>query len=154
MQTRRSARLAAEAEAEAASRAGSALYHAVLFSPDLSLELWPSLDRTSKVALRCVSRAMRSQVDASIEVVASPSSGFTAAELTAVLLRWPSVRDLTLLAVSGAELAPLATASVAGLTSLTVRQVGRMGAWHAHADPSHACSSCVESGRLPAMHPA
>jgi hypothetical protein len=120
-------------------------YHAVLLSPDLFGELFPWLDRTSKAALRCVSRAMRSQVDGSIKVVASPASGFSPDSLTAALVRWPAVRDLTLLAVTGAaswhaqaSLQPLATASLAGLTSLTVRQVGTthgracMGVWRAY----------------------
>jgi hypothetical protein len=106
-----------------------------------------SLGRASKVALRCVSVAMRSLVDASVEVVASPGLGFSAAELTAALVRWPGVRDLTLLAVSdagvmsgAAQLQPLATASLAGLTSLTVRQVGAL---HALSMP---CSRCMAVG--------
>ncbi|KAG1655906.1 hypothetical protein FOA52_009848 [Chlamydomonas sp. UWO 241] len=101
----------------------TAACHAVIFSPDLSPQLLLSLDRASKVALRCVNRAMRSQVDASIKVVASPVSGFSADVLSAALVRWSGMHDLTLLAVSDdADLEPLATASLAGLTSLTVRQ--------------------------------
>ncbi|KAG1662169.1 hypothetical protein FOA52_006388 [Chlamydomonas sp. UWO 241] len=101
----------------------TAAYHAVLFSPDLSPELFPSLDRASKVALRCVNKAMRSQVDASIKVVASPVSGTSPDALIAALVRWPGMHDLTLFAVRSADdLAPLATASLAGLTSLTMRQ--------------------------------
>jgi hypothetical protein len=127
--------------------AATAAYHAVLMSPDLFGELFPWLDRASKAALRSVSVAMRSQVDGSIKVVASPASGCSADSLSAALVCWPAVRDLTLLAVSDAsELQPLATSSLAGLTSLTVRQVGgaangRMAllAWrpaaHAHATP-------------------
>ncbi|KAG1662177.1 hypothetical protein FOA52_006397 [Chlamydomonas sp. UWO 241] len=84
--------------------AAAVAYHAVLFSPDLwALELFPWLDRASKVALRCVNKAMRSQVDASIEVVASPVSGFTPDALSAALVRWSGMHDLTLFAVSGAE---------------------------------------------------
>ncbi|KAG1666574.1 hypothetical protein FOA52_000541 [Chlamydomonas sp. UWO 241] len=115
MQTRHAARMAAEEVAAAASAA-------VLFSPDLWMVLWPSLDRASKVALRSVNRAIRGQVDGLIEVVASPVSGFSADALSAALRLWPRTRDLTLLGVSDASvLAPLETAS-AGLTSLTVRQ--------------------------------
>ncbi|KAG1655490.1 hypothetical protein FOA52_008961 [Chlamydomonas sp. UWO 241] len=66
---------------------------------------------------------MRSQVDASIQVVASPVSGFSPDALSAALVRWSGMRDLTLFAVSGTDdLAPLATASLTGLTSLTVSQ--------------------------------
>ncbi|KAG1662176.1 hypothetical protein FOA52_006396 [Chlamydomonas sp. UWO 241] len=104
--------------------AATVAYDAVLFSPDLfETELFPWLDRASKVALRCVNRAMRSQVDASIEVVASPASGFSPDALIAALVRWSEMRDMTLFAVWGADdLVPLATASLAGLTSLTVRE--------------------------------
>ncbi|KAG1665297.1 hypothetical protein FOA52_015874 [Chlamydomonas sp. UWO 241] len=117
------ARMAALEASMAAPLAGSASCHAVLSSPDLWLVLWPSLDRVSKVALRGVSKGMRSQVDASIKVVASPASGFSPSALSAALVHWHAVHDLKLLAVSGAaDLAPLATASLAGLTSLTVRQ--------------------------------
>ncbi|KAG1670670.1 hypothetical protein FOA52_010945 [Chlamydomonas sp. UWO 241] len=99
--------------------------HAVLFFADLFMSLWPWLDRASKQALRCVNGAMRSQVDASIKVVTSPSSRFSAAQLIHALSNWPGVRDLTLLGVSGdSDLQPLATVSLAGLTSLTVRQAG------------------------------
>ncbi|KAG1659809.1 hypothetical protein FOA52_002145 [Chlamydomonas sp. UWO 241] len=84
----------------------------------------PSLDRASKVAMRCVSRTMRSLVDASIEALSSPASGFSPDALTAALVRWSGVHDLTLLKVSStADLVPLATASLSGLTNLTVRQV-------------------------------
>ncbi|KAG1662175.1 hypothetical protein FOA52_006395 [Chlamydomonas sp. UWO 241] len=100
-----------------------AVYHAVLFSPYLAPKLLSSLDRARKVALRCVNKAMRSQVDASIKVVASPASGCSPDVLIAALVRWSGMRDLTLLAVRGADdLAPLATASLPGLTSLTVRE--------------------------------
>ncbi|KAG1671538.1 hypothetical protein FOA52_011258 [Chlamydomonas sp. UWO 241] len=72
---------------------------------------------------------MRAQVDGCIKVVASPAS-FTAAELAIALLNWPAVRDLTLLGVSDASvLASLSTASLAGLTSLTVRQAQQTEAW-------------------------
>ncbi|KAG1673876.1 hypothetical protein FOA52_012901 [Chlamydomonas sp. UWO 241] len=100
----------------------TAAYHAVLFSPDLAPKLLSSLDRASKVALRCVNKAMRSQVDASIVVVASPASGFSPVALSAALVRWGGMHDLTLLAASGTDLAPLATATLAGLTNVTVRQ--------------------------------
>ncbi|KAG1670672.1 hypothetical protein FOA52_010947 [Chlamydomonas sp. UWO 241] len=103
--------------------------HAVLFSADLFTALWPWLDRASKQALRCVNWAMRVQVDASIVAVAIPSSGLSAAQLTQALSNWPGVRDLTLLAArpAASDLQPLATASLAGLTSLTVRQARRQG---------------------------
>ncbi|KAG1656433.1 hypothetical protein FOA52_006975 [Chlamydomonas sp. UWO 241] len=101
----------------------TAACHAVFFSPDLSPQLLSSLDRASKVALRCVSKAMRIQVDASIKVVASPVSGFSADALSAALVRWSGMHDLTLLGVSGtADLVPLATASLAGLRRLTMRE--------------------------------
>ena len=154
---------AAQLAADEADQAATAAYHAVLLSPDLFGELFPSLDTASKVALRGVNRAMRSQVDASIEIVASPASGLSPDSLTHALSTWPAVRDLTLLAVRyTSDLVPLATTSVAGLTSLTVRQVGctRMGAWHRmhgtpmlrmHAThPSHTCSSRIEPWRVPA----
>ncbi|KAG1673103.1 hypothetical protein FOA52_013173 [Chlamydomonas sp. UWO 241] len=86
-------------------------------------QLWRWLDANSKVALRVVSKGMRSLVDGAVQVVASPRSGASAIDLTSALLRWPGVRDLTLLHVSSAtDLTPLSTASLAGLTSLTVRQ--------------------------------
>ncbi|KAG1676481.1 hypothetical protein FOA52_002301 [Chlamydomonas sp. UWO 241] len=85
--------------AEAAAATEKA--HAVLFSPDLWLQqLWRWLDRDSKAALRGASVAMRRQVDGSIEVVASP-------------------------ACDPADLAPLATAALARLASLTVREAPR-----------------------------
>ncbi|KAG1655907.1 hypothetical protein FOA52_009849 [Chlamydomonas sp. UWO 241] len=65
----------------------SAICHDVLFSPDLWPVLFPSLDRASKVALRCANRAMRAQVDPSIKVVASPVSGFSPDALSAALVR-------------------------------------------------------------------
>jgi hypothetical protein len=122
MQTRR-ARVATE-EADAALESASA--HAVLLSQDLwHQHLWRWLDADAKAALRVVSKGMRSQVDAAVEVVASPSTGAYENQLRSALLRWPAVRELTLLNVRDATaLAPLSTASLAGLTSLTVRQVG------------------------------
>jgi hypothetical protein len=119
MQTRRAAPVAAE---EAALDSASA--HAVLFSQDLwHQHLWMWLDPASKAALRVVSKAMRGQVDAAVEVVASPSSGASENQLRSALLRWPAVRELSLLNVSDATaLAPLSTASLAGLTSLTVSE--------------------------------
>jgi hypothetical protein len=97
----------------------------------LSLDLWGvlfpclPLDRSSKRALRSVCKTMRRLVDGSIVAVATPDGGATAGELRRALACWPAVEDLTLLNVSSAsDLAPLATASLDGLTSLTVRQVG------------------------------
>ncbi|KAG1663801.1 hypothetical protein FOA52_004359 [Chlamydomonas sp. UWO 241] len=50
-------------------------------------------------------------------------AGFTADELKSALLRWPGVRFLALLGVSDASNpVPLATASLTGLKSLTVRE--------------------------------
>jgi hypothetical protein len=99
--------------------------HAVLLSPDLFTILWPSLDGESKRALRSVTATLRSQVDALIEVVATPMLGCAATELAAALGRWPRTKDLTLHAVaSTSALAPLATASLAGLKRLAIRQVG------------------------------
>ncbi|KAG1675592.1 hypothetical protein FOA52_014180 [Chlamydomonas sp. UWO 241] len=97
---------------------------AVLFSPDLWPVLWPSLHASTKRALRGVCSAMRQQVDAAIVVVASSRAGFSPAELTGAITRWPGVRHLTLLGVCDAAstLAPLATASLADLESLTVRE--------------------------------
>jgi hypothetical protein len=119
------------------------LAHAVLFSPDLFPKVFLCLDGGSKHALRASSVAMRDQVDGCIEVVASPEEGFTGADLSRALLRWPRVRDLALLNVGKAavdipwtaaargQLQPLSTASLAGLTSLTIREVG-----NAHACPN------------------
>ncbi|KAG1666698.1 hypothetical protein FOA52_013610 [Chlamydomonas sp. UWO 241] len=102
--------------------------HAVLFSQDLLAHgLWPWLDVSSKKALRGVCSAMRRQVDVSIVVVTSPGepweAGPSAAELAAALQRWPSVTELTLMGVCNAAstLAPLATAALKRLTSLTLR---------------------------------
>jgi hypothetical protein len=110
--------------------------HAVLLSEDLFCQqLWRWLDADAKAALRVVSKGMRSLVDGAVQVVASPRSGASANDLRFALLRWPAVRDLTMFNVRGAaDLSPLSTASLAGLTSLTVREeVGachaRMGAW-------------------------
>jgi hypothetical protein len=126
------AQLAADAEA-----AATASIHAVLLSPDLFPELFQFLDRGSKAALRCASRAVCSQVDGSIETVASPASGFSDISLSATLVKFPRVHNLTLLRVgSTSDLAPLATTSLAGLKSLTVRQVGPM---QLRSRPQHAC---------------
>ncbi|KAG1654147.1 hypothetical protein FOA52_006694 [Chlamydomonas sp. UWO 241] len=112
----------------------------VLFSLDLwAQQLWRWLDRDAKVALRSVSQAMRSQVDGSIQVVVSPSAGCSGDELALALTRWPCVRHLTLLNVSGAsDLAPLSTASLAGLASLTVREAAHAEAWDMQAPSSTA----------------
>ncbi|KAG1679521.1 hypothetical protein FOA52_011122 [Chlamydomonas sp. UWO 241] len=117
MQTRRAAR-------EEAAAIDSVSVHAVLLCEDLvRQQLWRWLDADSKTALRLVCKVMRSLVDGAVQVVASPSSGASAPDLAAALRRWPAVRDLTLLNVSGAtDLSPLSTATLAGLTSLTVRE--------------------------------
>jgi hypothetical protein len=127
--------------------AATASYHAVLLSPiDLFPEVFQFLDRGSKVALRGVSRALRSQVDGTIEVLTSPV-GFSDS-LDAALERWHRVRDLTLvlaglksLAVdSASDLAPLATTtSLAGLKSLSVRQEG--GGTYIHSKMISATTS-------------
>ncbi|KAG1669385.1 hypothetical protein FOA52_004036 [Chlamydomonas sp. UWO 241] len=99
--------------------------HEVLFSPG-SLwphHIWPFLDAPTKASLRLVSKTMRSQVDGLIQAVASPGSGsFSAADLTAALLQWPSIRQPTLLNMgSVVDLQPLATTGLTGLTSLEMR---------------------------------
>jgi hypothetical protein len=83
-------------------------------------------------------------------VVTSPGepweAGPSAAELAAALRRWPGITDLTLLGVCNAAstLAPLATASLKRLTSLTLRafEVGL----HGHGSPCkrhHASAPCM-----------
>ncbi|KAG1676475.1 hypothetical protein FOA52_002295 [Chlamydomonas sp. UWO 241] len=115
--------------AAAAAAASTEKAHAVLFSPNLWLELWRWLDRDRKTALRGVSIALRGLVDESIEVVFSPACGFSPDALTTALLLWPRVAHLTLLAVSdAADLAPLATTALTRLTSLTVRKAPRAAA--------------------------
>ncbi|KAG1653648.1 hypothetical protein FOA52_002018 [Chlamydomonas sp. UWO 241] len=109
-----------------------AVCHDVLFSLDLwTQQLWPRLDGASKVAMRGVCSAMRSQVDGSrVEAVTSPASGFSGDDLSRALVRWPRTRHLTLLNVGGSfDLAPLATSSLAGLMSLTVRQAPHAATW-------------------------
>ncbi|KAG1679525.1 hypothetical protein FOA52_011126 [Chlamydomonas sp. UWO 241] len=112
--------------------------HAVLLSEDLlHQQLWRWLDADAKAALRVVSKGTRSLVDGAVQVVASPSSGASAIDLASALLRWPAVRDLTLLNVSdAASLAPLSTASLARLTSLTVREEVTDTAWDIPAPSS------------------
>ncbi|KAG1657720.1 hypothetical protein FOA52_011982 [Chlamydomonas sp. UWO 241] len=106
--------------------AATALYHAVLLSPGLFwLGLFPCLDRSSKVALRGVCGALRRQVDGAIQVLASPVAGFSPDALTAALVRWPAMKDLTLVMAvssSASDLAPLATTTRAGLKNLAVHQ--------------------------------
>ncbi|KAG1672441.1 hypothetical protein FOA52_013227 [Chlamydomonas sp. UWO 241] len=122
MRTRTAARLASEAAA--ALQTASA--REVLLSEDLfGVLLWPFLNASTKAALRGVSRAMRRLVDGLVEVVTSPSAGFSAAQLTSALMRWRGVTDLTLRGVSNATstLLPLTTATLPRLYSLTVRQV-------------------------------
>jgi hypothetical protein len=124
----------ADDEADDAERA-TALAHAVLFSVDLWLELWPWMDRGSKQALRSVNLAMRAQVEGSIGAAASPDSGFSSDALRhalATMARFPGLRDLALINVSAASgMQPLATALLSGVTSLTMRQVG-MRSMRAH----------------------
>ncbi|KAG1681003.1 hypothetical protein FOA52_009962 [Chlamydomonas sp. UWO 241] len=140
------------ADLEAVAHA-TAVAHAVLLSPDLcSQQLWRWLDRDSKIALRVVCKAMRSLVDGAVEVVTSASSSASGNELRLTLLRWPGVRHLTLLNVSNATaLDPLSAASLAGLTSLTVR--GCSPAWRsaaptvATATIQHLCGSDAPSDR-------
>jgi hypothetical protein len=143
LQTRKVARLAA-AEAAASVTASA---HAVLFSLDLWLEPWPWMDRDSKAALRGVSIAMRRLVDGSCTW---PRVELLPHEL-------PSHPRRTLQAVGDAsDLSPLATTSLARLTSLTVRQVGRWGtprappfAW-AGAWPGMLSACCARrSPRMP-----
>jgi hypothetical protein len=107
--------------------------------------LWRWLDADAKAALRVVSKGMRSQVDSAVGVVASPSSSASANDRPPAL----ACRARTLLNVSDATaLAPLSTASLAGLTSLTVREevglpCGRMGRMGAH--PMRACMARAHS---------
>ncbi|KAG1656423.1 hypothetical protein FOA52_009638 [Chlamydomonas sp. UWO 241] len=98
--------------------------HAVLLSEDLlHQQLWRWLDADAKASLRVVNKRMRSLVDGAVQVLATPSSGASANDLNSALLRWPAVRNLTLFHVSSTtDLTPLSTASLAGLTSLTVRE--------------------------------
>jgi hypothetical protein len=145
MHTRRAARVAAE-EADAALESASAREQ-VLFSEDLwTQQLWRWLDPDAKAALRAVSKGMRIQVDWAVEVLASRSSGASANELRSALLRWPAVRELTLLNVSDATaLAPLSTASLAGLTFR--QKVGTAMRMEAH--PMHG-----RMARTPSLTPA
>jgi hypothetical protein len=66
MHTRTAARLAAD-EASACELASAS----DVLSADLFGVLWPSLDASTKAALRGVGRAMRQQVDGLVEVVAA-----------------------------------------------------------------------------------
>ncbi|KAG1679520.1 hypothetical protein FOA52_011121 [Chlamydomonas sp. UWO 241] len=95
--------------------------HAVFLSEDLvHQQLLRWLDAGAKAALRLVCKGIRSLVDGAVQVVSTPSSGASANDLASALLRWPALRDLTLLNVSDStDLSPLTTASLAGLTSLT-----------------------------------
>ncbi|KAG1663330.1 hypothetical protein FOA52_004091 [Chlamydomonas sp. UWO 241] len=115
--------------------AATAFYHAVLLSPDPWLVVFPCLDRGSKVALRGVCAALRRQVDGAMQVLASPAAGFYPDDLAAALVRWPAVKDLTLVLVVGSsasDLAPLATTTLAGLKSLAVRQAYALDKFGAH----------------------
>ncbi|KAG1663911.1 hypothetical protein FOA52_002674 [Chlamydomonas sp. UWO 241] len=119
---------AADVDAERAT----ALAHSVLFSDYLwRLQLWRWLDRDSKNVLRGVSRAMCAQVEGSIGAVSSPQSGFSSDQLShalATMARCPFLRELTLLNVSAhSGMQPLATASLTGATSLTMREAPRPG---------------------------
>jgi hypothetical protein len=139
---------AADEEVEHAT----ALAHSVLFSDYLwRLQLWRWLDSGSKSALRGVSRAMCAQVEGSIGAVTSPASGFSSDDLThalATMARCPGLRDLTLINVSGGSgMQPLATASLAGVTSLTMRQVG-VRAW---GSAMRACHRALPAPCTPAL---
>ncbi|KAG1674836.1 hypothetical protein FOA52_015224 [Chlamydomonas sp. UWO 241] len=75
---------------------------------------------------------MRELADGAVVRVASPRAGFWANDLKCALLRWPGVHDLTLLGMQNvasavASLKPLTTSSLAGLTSLTFREVFQPG---------------------------
>ncbi|KAG1679527.1 hypothetical protein FOA52_011128 [Chlamydomonas sp. UWO 241] len=98
--------------------------HADLLSEDLlHQQLWRWLDADAKAAMRVVCKGMCSLVDGAVQVVSSPRSGASAGDLASALLRWPAVEGLTLLCVRGAiDMSPLSTATLAGLTSLTVRE--------------------------------
>ncbi|KAG1661155.1 hypothetical protein FOA52_002530 [Chlamydomonas sp. UWO 241] len=129
--------------------------------------LWLWLDRGSKAALRCVSVAMRDQVDACVAVLVSSEAGLTAEQLASALARWPRVAHLTLLGVSSGEaLLPFTTASLAGLRTLTVREVVQYQCgvggpvpvqWHGAARgqgpaPSLAWLSAREPGFVASVH--
>ncbi|KAG1664750.1 hypothetical protein FOA52_004758 [Chlamydomonas sp. UWO 241] len=105
-----------------ADEAEHATANAVLKSPDLLSKFWPWLDPSSKASLRVVCRELRSHVDGLVRV--AMGVGFSAQQLSAALIRWPHVHDLTLMGITGASLRPLTTASLAGLTSLTLREAG------------------------------
>ncbi|KAG1669883.1 hypothetical protein FOA52_002409 [Chlamydomonas sp. UWO 241] len=106
----------------------TAVAHAVVFNAHLFSELFQRMDRASKAAMRGVSHVTLSLVDEAVAVVASPSLGFvlTAEAVSSALQRWPGVKDLTLLGLdtdsAAATLAPLATADLGRLASLTLRQ--------------------------------
>ncbi|KAG1668666.1 hypothetical protein FOA52_001274 [Chlamydomonas sp. UWO 241] len=104
------------------SAAHSACY--LVFSGNHLLGLlWPFLNTSGKAALRGVCKAIRGQVDGLMKVVASPSGGFSAGELTAAMNRWSAVTELTLFGVNTTQsVQPLATATLARLEILTVRQ--------------------------------
>ncbi|KAG1680376.1 hypothetical protein FOA52_015467 [Chlamydomonas sp. UWO 241] len=106
--------------------------------------VWPWLDRGSKQALRCVNKAMRSQVDGAVRVLASPADGASGDQLglARALLRWPSVVELIVNGVSNASnLAPLSKTSVAGLTRLAVREAPQAGAWDILAFSSNVAAT-------------
>ncbi|KAG1670668.1 hypothetical protein FOA52_010943 [Chlamydomonas sp. UWO 241] len=69
---------------------------------------------------------MRGQVDASIVVVASPSSGFTAAQLIYALSNWPGVRDLTLLGIADAGHSSGALAVVLAVVQAQTQQIASL----------------------------
>jgi hypothetical protein len=99
--------------------------------------------------------AMRSQVDGAVQVLSSPSSGASAYALCLALMRFPGVVDLTLLHVSDASApAPLSTArlyassSLAGLTRLTVRQVGAWGSMGARTPHAARIARAVHGRRM------
>jgi hypothetical protein len=100
MKTRRSARAAAAAEAESASRALHASALEVLLCPDLWSQLWRWMDGPSKYALRGVCTELRILVDGEVEVVASPSSGCTGEELSHALFQVGGTHGILSIAVS------------------------------------------------------
>jgi hypothetical protein len=68
---------------------------------------------------------MKAQVDGAVTRVASAPLGASFDELASALVRWHGIEDLFLLnVINASDLAPLSTASLAGLTRLVVRQVG------------------------------
>ncbi|KAG1676156.1 hypothetical protein FOA52_004997 [Chlamydomonas sp. UWO 241] len=122
----------------------TAVAHSVLFSDYLwRLQLWRWMDRGSKNALRGVSVAMCAQVEGAISAAASPDSGFfSSADLShalATMTRCTGLCDLTLLNVSAASaMQPLSTASLTGVTRLTMREAPAPGGGGLYVDQGSA----------------